>query len=275
MPHEVPSVLQKIVAHKRDEVAAAKAARPRLDLTGLLPTRGFAAAIRRPNTQPPTPNTAPCRLIAEVKHASPVKGVLRPDFDPVALARDYAANGAAAISVLTDVHFFQGHPDYLRQIREVVAVPLLRKEFIIDEWQIPESRALGADAILLIVAILTPNQLRDYLQATHFLGMDALVEVHTEPELEIALAGGATIIGVNNRDLNTFVTDLATTERFAPRIKASGADRILVSESGISTAADVARVANFGADAILVGESLVRQPDVAPKVRELSGFEPR
>jgi indole-3-glycerol phosphate synthase len=201
-----------------------------------------------------------------------VKGVLREGFDPVALARDYAANGAAAISVLTDARFFQGHPDYLRQIREVVSVPLLRKEFIIDEWQIPESRALGADAILLIVAILSPNQLREYLQNAHSLGMDALVEVHTELELEVALAGGARIIGVNNRDLNSFVTDLGTTERFAPRIKAPGTDRILVSESGIRSAADVARVAAHGADAVLVGESLVREPDVAPKVRELSGF---
>jgi indole-3-glycerol phosphate synthase len=272
MTPDVPSVLQKIVAHKRDEVAAAKSARPRIDLHGLPPTRDFAAAIRRD----PVPS-APVRLIAEVKHASPVKGVLREDFDAVELARSYAENGAAAISVLTDERFFQGHPDFLRQIRQVVPIPLLRKEFIIDEWQLPESRALGADAVLLIVAILSPNQLRDYLQMAQALDLAALVEVHTEPELEVALAGGARIIGVNNRDLNSFVTDLATTERFAARVKETGAGtaagRILVSESGIGTALDVARVAAWGVDAVLVGEALVRERDVAAKVRELAQCE--
>lgn len=356
MPPEVPSVLEKIVAHKREEVAAGKAARPRIDVDGLPPTRDFAAAIRRKgitterggaegaqwgagprgrhgdtteegkrrggeegmgaiSTHASSPlllfpssssSVSPClrddsiprdavRLIAEVKHASPVKGVLRADFDPIDLARTYTENGAAALSVLTDERFFQGHPDYLRQIREVVPVPLLRKEFIIDEWQLAESRVLGADAVLLIVAILSPNQLRDYLHAAEALGMAVLVEVHTEAELEVALASGAQIIGVNNRDLNTFVTDLATTEGFAPRVKGEGRqqwtdekttdrplnpqpstlnepERILVSESGISTAADVARVAAFGADAVLVGEALVRERDVAAKVRELSGW---
>jgi indole-3-glycerol phosphate synthase len=294
---QMPSVLAEIVAYKREEVAAGKAARPRFALEGLPPARGFAAAIGRAgsgasrDSQP----LGPVRLIAEVKHASPVKGVLRADFDPVALARTYAENGAAAISVLTDERFFQGHPDYLRQIREVVPVPLLRKEFIIDEWQLAESCALGADALLLIVAILSHAQLRDYLQVTYSLGMDALVEVHTEGELEVALASGARIIGVNNRDLHTFVTDLAVTERFAPRVKepliraevndqresqsrsADGSatpprERLLVSESGISSAADVARLAATGVDAILVGEALVREPDVAAKVRELAGF---
>jgi len=216
----------------------------------------------------------PVRLIAEVKHASPVKGVLRADFDAVALGATYAENGAAAISVLTDERFFLGRPDYLGQIREAVPVPLLRKEFIIDEWQLPESRALGADAVLLIVAILSANQLRDYLQAARTLGMDALVEVHTEPELEVALASGARIIGVNNRDLNSFVTDLATTGKLAARVKGNGGeDRVLVSESGIGSAADVARVAAWGVDAVLVGEALVRERDVAAKVRELSACE--
>jgi indole-3-glycerol phosphate synthase len=267
MAAEVPSVLQEIVAHKREEVATAKAARPRIDATGLLPTRDFEGAIRRPTGV----GADACRLIAEVKHASPVKGVLRPDFEPVSLARAYAENGAAAISVLTDERFFLGHPDYLRQIREAVPVPLLRKEFIIDEWQIAESRALRADAVLLIVAILSPAQLRDYLQATHSLGMAALVEVHTEAELEAALRAGARVVGVNNRDLNRFVTELETTERLAPRIKMPGSDRVLVSESGINTAADVARLAPLGVDAILVGEAIVRERDVAGKVRELSG----
>jgi indole-3-glycerol phosphate synthase len=213
-----------------------------------------------------------------VKHASPVKGVLREDFNAVALAGTYAENGAAAISVLTDERFFQGHPDFLGQIREVVPIPLLRKEFIIDEWQLPDSRAIGADAVLLIVAILSPNQLRDYLHLAQALDLEALVEVHTEPELEVALASGARIIGVNNRDLNSFVTDLSTTERFAARVKGTGAvtapgGRILVSESGIGSSADVARVAAWGVDAVLVGEALVRERDVAAKVRELAQCE--
>jgi len=277
MPPEVPSVLQEIVTFKREEVATRKAAQAHFVLDGLSPARDFAAAVARNGTndgrQLSSPQV-PVRLIAEVKHASPVKGVLRPDFDPIALARSYHENGAAAISVLTDERFFRGHPAYLQQIREVIPIPLLRKEFIIDEWQLPESRALGADAVLLIVAILSPIQLRDYLQVTQELGMAALVEVHTEPELEIALAADARIIGVNNRDLNTFVTDLGTTERFAGRIKSGGGNsgRLLVSESGIRTAADVARVAACGADAVLVGESLVRERDVAPKVRELAGL---
>jgi indole-3-glycerol phosphate synthase len=291
MASEVPSVLQKIVTHKREEVAAAKAARLRIETKDLPPTRGFAAAIRRvrgqgsgvraheivgppPDPSPLTPEPCPVRLIAEVKHASPVKGVLRADFDPVALARAYAENGAAAISVLTDERFFQGHPVFLKQIREAVLVPLLRKEFIIDEWQLPESRALGADAVLLIVAILSPFQLRDYLQAAEALGMDVLVEVHTEPELEVALAAAARIIGINNRNLNSFATDLGTTETFASRVKGNeGEERILVSESGIGSAADVARVAVWGVDAVLVGEALVRERDVAAKTRELSSCE--
>src|SRR5947209_17665844 len=177
MPPEVPSVLQEIVVYKQQEVAARKAARPHFALDALPPARGFAAAIARrcgyaPGHAPKAER--PVRLIAEVKHASPVKGVLRPDFDPLELARSYHENGAAAISVLTDERFFRGHPDYLRQIREIVPIPLLRKEFIIDEWQLPESRSLGADAALLIVAILSPNQLREYLGATRALGMDAL-----------------------------------------------------------------------------------------------------
>src|ERR1043166_806274 len=167
MPPEVPSLLQGVVVHKRQEVAAAEAARPHFALDALPPARGFAAAIARRGGDAPghSPKAErPVRLIAEVKHASPVKGVLRPDFDPLALAQSYHENGAAAISVLTDERFFQGHPDYLRLIREAVPIPLLRKEFIIDEWQLPESRALGADAILLIVAILAPEQLQQYLE---------------------------------------------------------------------------------------------------------------
>jgi indole-3-glycerol phosphate synthase len=276
MPPEVPSVLQEIIAYKVEEVAARKAAQPSFSLERVPSIRPFAAALSRNeglDASLPAGPRQPVRLIAEVKRASPVKGILRADFDARSLASAYAANGAAAISVLTDERFFQGHPDYLRQIREIVPLPLLRKEFIIDEWQLPESRFLGADAVLLIAAILSPNQLRDYLEAAAALGMDALVEVHTEAELETALAAEARIIGVNNRDLNSFVTDLATTERFAARIKGEDGSgrRILVSESGIRTAADVERVGACGADAVLVGEALVREHDVALKVRELSG----
>jgi indole-3-glycerol phosphate synthase len=208
------------------------------------------------------------RLIGEVKQASPSKGVMRADFDPVALAKAYAENGAACISVLTDEEFFKGHDRYLTQIRQAVKVPLLRKEFIIDRWQIAESRALGADAILLIVAILSPEELREFHAHAQELGMSALVETHTEAELQIALELEAPLIGINNRNLHTFETTLETTEQLAAL--ARSADRLLVSESGIYTAADVARVARCGASAVLVGEALVREGNVAAKVKELS-----
>jgi indole-3-glycerol phosphate synthase len=254
----VPSILQKIVAHKRGEVEARKVARPNIDLSGAPPVRDFAAALRRENV----------RLIAEVKQASPSRGVMRADFDPVGLAHSYEENGAACISVLTDEEFFRGHDRYLTAIREAVEVPLLRKEFIIDPWQIEESRALGADAILLIVAILSPAELREFHARTAELGMAALVETHTEDEVRAALALDPPLVGINNRNLHTFETTLATTERLAPVAAAPG--RVLVSESGIATAADVARVARCGARAVLVGEALVRDGDIAARVGELS-----
>jgi indole-3-glycerol phosphate synthase len=259
----VPSILQKIVAHKREEVAARKAARPRVDLSAAPPVRDFAAALRSDRVS----------LIAEVKQASPSKGVFRPDFDPVGLAGTYAENGAACISVLTDEEFFRGHDQYLVRIREAVDIPLLRKEFIIDPWQIAESRALGADAILLIVAILTLEQLREYQAQARDLGMAALVETHTEEEVRAALEIEARLIGINNRNLHTFETTLETTEHLAPLAlsRPGGADRLLVSESGIYTAEDVARVARCGARAVLVGEALMREADTGARVRELSG----
>ena len=256
----VPSILQKIVAHKRGEVEARKAARPVVSLDAAPPVRDFAAALRGDTV----------RLIAEVKRASPSKGVMRADFDPVELARTYAGHGAAALSILTDEEFFHGHDEYLVAARAAVDVPVLRKEFIIDPWQIAESRALGADAILLIVAILTPEEIRDFQAGAHELGMAALVEVHTAEELETALACEARLLGINNRNLHTFETTLETTAPLAAAVCAAGGDRLLVSESGISTAADVARVAGCGASAILVGEALVREGNVAEKVRELS-----
>lgn len=257
----LPSILEKIVQHKQREVAARKAAAGQPSTINHQPStpRAFAAALTGGRV----------RLIAEVKKASPSRGVLRADFDPVALGETYAANGAAAISVLTDEEFFQGRGEYLRAVRERVPVPVLRKEFIIDPWQIGESRALGADAILLIVALLELATLRDFIGRAAELGMASLVEVHTEGELETALESGARIIGVNNRDLHTFTTTLETTERLGPVIKREG--RLLVSESGIDTPEHVARVAAAGADAILVGEALVVAEDTGGKVRELAG----
>jgi indole-3-glycerol phosphate synthase len=257
----VPSILQKIVEHKRGEVTTRKAARPRMDLSDAPPVRDFAAAL----------NGDTVRLIAEVKQASPSRGLLRGDFDPVGLASTYAAAGAAGISVLTDEEFFRGHDRYLQQIRAAVETPLLRKEFLIDPWQIAESRALGADAVLLIVAILTPSEIREFQAEAWALGMSVLVETHTEEELEIALEVGARLIGVNNRNLHTFEVSLETTERLATLARpALSEGALLVSESGIYTAADVARVAACGAGAVLVGEALMRDADIPARVRELS-----
>jgi indole-3-glycerol phosphate synthase len=228
----------------------------------------------------PLPPSCPCvALIAEVKKASPSAGLIRPDFDPVRIACEYEAAGASCLSVLTDEKFFQGSLQHLRQIRSAVNLPLLRKDFIIDERQVLEAAEWGADAILLIVSILSREELGRLLALAAGAGLAALVEVHDEPELDRALAAGATLIGVNNRNLNTFKVDLATTERLAARIVPSSPGRppsscpppLLVAESGIHTRADVERLARCGARAILVGESLMRHPDIRAKVRELLG----
>jgi len=278
--------LTRILEHKRAEVARQSADQPLAELRARIaaapPARPLGAALRRPGR---------AALIAEVKKASPSKGVLIEDFDPLALARTYAANGAAAISVLTDERFFQGSLEYLRAIRELgdrgwdiedrsgystpiryslLPIPLLRKDFIIDPYQVYQARAYGADALLLIVAALGDAPLAALLGLTHDLGMQALVEVHDTAELDRALAAGARILGVNNRNLHTFETTLDTTRAVAERLPAH--DRpILVSESGIFTAAHVAQVRAWGADAILVGEALVTAPDTAALVRELAG----
>jgi len=257
------NILDTIVAQKRVEVAAL---RPRAaELKRLAAARSerrdFAAALRRPDGR--------VALIAEVKKASPSAGVIRPDFDPVAIARDYERGGASCLSVLTDEKFFQGHLDYLRSIREAVKLPLLRKDFIVDELQIHEAVAGGADCVLLIVACLEQAVLTSLLRAAAECRLDALVEVHNEAELERALAAGAKIIGVNNRNLKTFKVDLATTERLARRMQ--NAPTLLVAESGIHTRADVERLARCGVNAILVGESLMRSGDIPAKVRELMG----
>ena len=248
-------ILAQIVAEKRREVAQLN---PQLKQVAVRQDyRDFASALRRQK------NIA---LIAEVKKASPSAGVIRADFDPVCIAGEYEAAGATALSVLTDEKFFQGRLDYLRQIREVVQLPLLRKDFIIDELQIYE--AVNADAVLLIAAILDDAQLRDYRQLAGQLKLAALVEVHDEKELERALNAGAEIIGINNRNLKTFQVDLMTTEKLTAQIPAGN---IIVAESGIHTPADVARVRAAGVNAILVGESLMRSGNITGKVKELLG----
>ncbi|HSE92913.1 MAG TPA: indole-3-glycerol phosphate synthase TrpC, partial [Methylomirabilota bacterium] len=208
------------------------------------------------------------RLVAEVKKASPSRGVLAPSLDPVELAARYARHGADAISVLTDEKYFQGHLDLLAPIRVAVSVPLLRKDFTLDEYHLWEGRAAGADAALLIVAILEPPLLRDLVQAAKGIGLAALVECHTAAEIETALAAGARIVGINNRDLRTFETRIETTIDLVPQIPPGP---IVVSESGFFTGEQVRRVAAAGAHAVLVGEGLVRAEDVAAKIAELKG----
>ena len=247
---------------KRDEVAQLKLACPmeivQAEATLAPPPRDFAAALRAPGVS----------LIAEAKKASPSKGLIREDFDAVALAREYEANGAAAISVLTDEHFFQGSLDYLRAARRNVGLPVLRKDFVLNLYQVYEARAAGADAVLLIVAALDDNDLESLHRLVQQLGMAALVEVHDEAELERALRIEPRVVGVNNRDLHTFEVDLETTAHMRALIPA---DIVLVAESGVHTPADVARLADIGADAMLVGEALVRAADVGTKVRQLIG----
>ena len=209
------------------------------------------------------------RLIAEVKKASPSKGVIRPDFDPVAIARAYAANGAAAISILTEEKYFLGNIGYLKRIKDALGnsrLPLLRKDFIFDAYQLYEARAFGADALLLIVAILSSDELRALLDLSQNLGMACLVEVHNEREISVALDSGADIIGINNRDLQTFKTDLATTGRLRPLIPPG---KIVVSESGIKTRADIRQLELLGINAVLIGEAFMSEPDIAKKMREL------
>ena len=255
-------ILARIAAYKREDVAARKAARPQVDVSGASAPRGFRAALERAH--------APGRLalIAEIKKASPSRGLIRADFDPPALARAYEAGGAACLSVLTDGPSFQGDDSYLAAAREASALPALRKDFMVDPWQIAESRALGADAILVILAMVDDRLAADLLSEAARLGMDALVEVHDEVEMDRAGDLGATLVGVNNRDLRTFIVDLAVTEQLAARAPANA---LLVTESGIFTAADAARLEGSGARAMLVGESLMRQADVAAATRALLG----
>lgn len=270
-------ILDQILATKRDEVAAARAREPLAALRRRAEAapvpRGFTRRLAGLCAGAPAPAPAaggrPLRVIAEVKKASPSKGLIRADFDPVAIARAYTAAGAAGISVLTDAPYFQGHLDFLAAIRTAVpAAPLLRKDFTVDAYQIYEARAAGADAILLIVAALDYSHLAELHVLATDLGLDALVEVHTAAELETALRLQPPLLGINNRDLHTFHTSLEVTHQLGPLVPP---ETLLVSESGIATPADLAAVAAAGARAVLVGESLMRQADVGAALRALQG----
>jgi indole-3-glycerol phosphate synthase len=254
-------MLDKIIAQKKEEVEQRKKVAP------------LAYLQERIARQKPLLDLAPAlkgdqiRLIAEVKKASPSQGMLSPNFNPIELAQTYAeGGGAAAISVLTEANYFMGSIEHLAAIKEVVGLPLLRKDFIFDPYQLYESRAYGADALLLIVAILSQEQLKELVSLSHSLGLRCLVEVHNEGEVERAVLSEAEIIGINNRDLNTFTVDINTTRRLQPLIPQ---ERIVVSESGIKNKRDIEKLGKWGVDAVLVGEALVTAGDVRSKMKEL------
>ncbi|HLZ76202.1 indole-3-glycerol phosphate synthase TrpC [Phenylobacterium sp.] len=257
-------ILDRIAAYKREEVAQRKAVRPLREIEAAArdasEPRGFRAALERAHSP------GRLALIAEIKKASPSKGLIRADFDPSALAHAYENGGATCLSVLTDTPSFQGADDHLIVARMAVGLPCLRKEFLVDPWQVPESRALGADAVLVILAMVDDTLASDLMEAAHAHGMDVLVETHDAAELARAAALKANLIGVNNRDLRTFDVDLAITERLTG---AAPKDALLVTESGIFTAGDAARLERSGAKAMLVGESLMRQADVEAATRIL------
>lgn len=265
MTTDTPDILKKIVAHKQEEVAAAKSAASIHDLKARIGDledvpRGFERHLREAVASSWT------AIIAEVKKGSPSRGVIRPDFDPQEIAEIYQINGATCLSVLTDEQFFMGHLRFLALIRETVSLPLLRKDFICDPYQIYEARAAGADAILLIASMLDLNQLRDFHAIAKELHLDVLLEVHDETEMEAALQTDCTLIGINNRNLRTFVTDLGTTGRLARMVPAA---RLLVAESGINSRADIVRLQTDGAGAFLIGETFMRETDIGAKLREL------
>lgn len=253
-------ILDDIVEVKHREVADAKKATPRAALEAVIrempPTRDFRRTLA----------DGTCAIIAEVKRRSPSRGMIRRDFDPVRIAGEYENNGAAAVSVLTDTTFFGGSNGDLIAVKKAISLPVLRKEFIIDPWQIHETRAIGADALLLIAAILDETRLREYRELAASLGLASLVEVHDRQELETALAAGADIIGINNRDLRTFVTDIATSGALAPLVPAG---KIVVAESGIHSRREIETLTQSGVRAFLIGETLVAAPDIGLALRGL------
>ena len=254
-------ILDKIIETKKEEVARLKKetteAQLQKQIAGLEPCRDFRKAL----------TSSDCNIIAEVKCASPSRGRLVADFDPLRIAQIYEQNGAAAISVLTDEKYFFGHKDYLTQIRKTVKLPLLRKDFIVDPLQIFETRAIGADAVLLIVRVLE-EKLADFISLSREVCLSQLVEVHSQEELDLALAAGAEIIGINNRDLDTFVTDIETSRRLRTRIPA---DKIVVAESGIRGRKDIESLMQAGIHTFLIGEHLVIAPDMGVKLRAFIG----
>jgi len=273
-PSSIPDVLLRICANTRMEVAVRKAKTPveglrqTISLRGDKP-RGFGAALKDATVR------GKYGLIAEIKKASPSGGLIRPDFDPAALARAYRDGGAACLSVLTDEAFFQGNAEHFRAARAAVDLPVLRKDFILDPWQVFESRAMGADCILLIMACLSDAEARELEGLARGLEMDVLVEIHDKRELDRALGLETSLIGINNRDLRTLRTDLAVTEELAPLVPP---DRFLIAESGIRDTDDLRRLSAVGPNCYLVGESLMRQADVTAAVRDLlgdCGLEPR
>ena len=260
------TILDEILARKRAEVAASQEQLAPAELARRAqavaePTRGFRRALERA----PEP-----RIIAEVKRRSPSRGEIRPDLDPVACACAFAEGGAAALSVLTDAHYFGGELAYLGAIRAAVDLPLLRKDFLLDTYQVDEARVAGADGVLLIVAALEASSLERLMERSRELGLDTLVEVHDAAELEVALEAGADLLGINNRNLHSFETDLAVTEALAPRVPSGS---LVVAESGIFEPADVARLGTAGAQAFLVGESLMRQQDITQALVRLRRSE--
>ncbi len=260
-------ILDQIVEKKREEVSALKISRPLSEIKRRLkdhpPALDFKGAL----------SGRECSIIAEVKRRSPSKGRLLEDFQPMGIASVYERNGAAAISVLTERYFFEGDGEYLSAIKEIVEIPVLRKDFILDPYQIYETKLLGADALLLITALLDPPRLQDYIGLSAELGLTPLVEVHDREELGRALDAGAQVIGINNRNLRTFATDLQTTIDLLPIIQTGGVsgDRIVVSESGIHSREDIERLMRAGVGAFLIGEALIRSGNIADKLRELLG----
>ncbi len=258
----MPTILDEIVAKKRQEIAAARTAVPEAELSrrceGLRTVRDFEGALRRPSM----------RIIAEVKKASPSAGIIRADFDPVAIARTYEAHGADCLSVLTDRHFFQGDLAYLTAIHEAVRLPVLRKEFILDRYQLLEARVAGADAVLLIAEILPDDELKNLYRASREIGLHVLVELHDAEQLSRVLDCGATLVGINNRDLRTFHTSLDHTLKLLAKVPS---ECCVVSESGIKTHDDLQRLESAGVKAVLVGESLMRSPDIGVALDRLRG----